>query len=329
MNIIGFLAVIAASVVMLVKTSVSSKFFFFDAVTHVLTAVTSSEYTTDFAITFDLANKVHSVSSCFRVFSLPRLLRTQLASPQSGSRIRDSSSCNDCTRNQHAWQPQQGGRQSRISRPCFLAPGHRIWHPHLHPRLDEPDSKLRLPRPQQGHHRPPGPRPRCSRHPQDTHATERFPLAICARAGPVIHQQSDHSDQVQQSFPHHAIRTPRFDPAILSHRLAHTSVLASIPHTPCPTTRLSDEQVLAHDQLHQEEGLALQNVRSSECRTAASNQRERWQRNGNLITYGRQSAVCAPGAETGQCVAPEPDGRERGFPLEDQFVGAQVVWSSR
>lgn len=61
MNIIGFLAVIAASVVMLVKTSTASKvsayqkvgrltrykltlcqFFFFDAVSHVVTAVTSS-----------------------------------------------------------------------------------------------------------------------------------------------------------------------------------------------------------------------------------------------------------------------------------------------
>lgn len=43
MNIVAFLAVIAASIVMLVKTSVASKFFFFDAVTHVLTAVTSSK----------------------------------------------------------------------------------------------------------------------------------------------------------------------------------------------------------------------------------------------------------------------------------------------
>jgi hypothetical protein len=43
MNIIGFLAVIAASIVMLVKTSVASKFFFFDAVTHVLTAIASSK----------------------------------------------------------------------------------------------------------------------------------------------------------------------------------------------------------------------------------------------------------------------------------------------
>lgn len=44
MNVIGLMAVVTASVVMLVKTSVSSKFFFFDAVTHVLTAITSSEW---------------------------------------------------------------------------------------------------------------------------------------------------------------------------------------------------------------------------------------------------------------------------------------------
>lgn len=41
LNIIGFLAIITASVVMLVKTSVASKFFFFDAVGHVFTAITS------------------------------------------------------------------------------------------------------------------------------------------------------------------------------------------------------------------------------------------------------------------------------------------------
>lgn len=43
MNIVGLLAVITASVVMLVKTSTSSKFFFFDGVSHVLTAITSSK----------------------------------------------------------------------------------------------------------------------------------------------------------------------------------------------------------------------------------------------------------------------------------------------
>lgn len=43
MNIIGFLAVITGSVVMLVKTSMKTQFFFFDAVGHVLTIVTSSE----------------------------------------------------------------------------------------------------------------------------------------------------------------------------------------------------------------------------------------------------------------------------------------------
>lgn len=41
MNIIGLLAVIAASSVMLVKTFVVSKFFFFDAITHVITAFLS------------------------------------------------------------------------------------------------------------------------------------------------------------------------------------------------------------------------------------------------------------------------------------------------
>jgi len=42
LNIIGFLLVIAASVVMLIKTSTKSAFFFFDAVTHVFTALASS-----------------------------------------------------------------------------------------------------------------------------------------------------------------------------------------------------------------------------------------------------------------------------------------------
>lgn len=43
LNIIGLIAVIAASSVMLVKTFVVSKFFFFDAVSHVVTAILSSE----------------------------------------------------------------------------------------------------------------------------------------------------------------------------------------------------------------------------------------------------------------------------------------------
>ncbi|GAB7342210.1 hypothetical protein MBLNU457_g0457t1 [Dothideomycetes sp. NU457] len=42
LNIIGFLLVIAASAVMLIKTSTKSAFFFFDAVTHVVTALVSS-----------------------------------------------------------------------------------------------------------------------------------------------------------------------------------------------------------------------------------------------------------------------------------------------
>jgi len=42
MNIIGFLAVITASILMLVRTSTRSSFFFFDAVSHVVTASTST-----------------------------------------------------------------------------------------------------------------------------------------------------------------------------------------------------------------------------------------------------------------------------------------------
>ena len=44
MNIVSLLAVIAASSVMLVKTFVVSKFFFFDGVTHVVEAWVSSKY---------------------------------------------------------------------------------------------------------------------------------------------------------------------------------------------------------------------------------------------------------------------------------------------
>lgn len=43
MNIIALLAVITASILMLVKISTDTKLFFFDAVSHVVTAITSSK----------------------------------------------------------------------------------------------------------------------------------------------------------------------------------------------------------------------------------------------------------------------------------------------
>lgn len=43
MNIISLVAIIAASAVMIVKTFVVSKFFFFDAVSHLITAILSSK----------------------------------------------------------------------------------------------------------------------------------------------------------------------------------------------------------------------------------------------------------------------------------------------
>lgn len=44
LNIIGLMAVVAASIVMLVKTFIVSKFFFFDGVSHVITAVLARKY---------------------------------------------------------------------------------------------------------------------------------------------------------------------------------------------------------------------------------------------------------------------------------------------
>ena len=44
LNIIVFLDIIAASIVMLVKIPLLNSFFFFEAVTHVVTASTSSKY---------------------------------------------------------------------------------------------------------------------------------------------------------------------------------------------------------------------------------------------------------------------------------------------
>ena len=44
MNIIALLSVVAASFVMLVKTFIVSKFFFFDGVSHLVTGCVSSEF---------------------------------------------------------------------------------------------------------------------------------------------------------------------------------------------------------------------------------------------------------------------------------------------
>jgi hypothetical protein len=47
MNITGFLAVIAASVVMLVKTDTDTHLFFFDALSHVITLISSRKWSRD------------------------------------------------------------------------------------------------------------------------------------------------------------------------------------------------------------------------------------------------------------------------------------------
>jgi hypothetical protein len=48
MNIIGLLAVVAASVIMVIRTFTVSKFFFFDAATHIIAALSSSRFLSTF-----------------------------------------------------------------------------------------------------------------------------------------------------------------------------------------------------------------------------------------------------------------------------------------
>ena len=57
MNIVALLSVVAASFVMLVKTFVVSKFFFFDGVSHLITGCVSSK---SFRFLFDIDIKASS-----------------------------------------------------------------------------------------------------------------------------------------------------------------------------------------------------------------------------------------------------------------------------
>lgn len=138
MNIIGLLAVVTASVVMLVKTSVASKFFFFDAVGHVLTALTGSE-SPAFRSWYYTEADFGSVSPGLGALTLPVLLRSQLAPAKSRSRLRHTRHGYACHRYQHAWQSQQDGYQPAVSRSRLLAHRHRVRHRHLCARLPQLD----------------------------------------------------------------------------------------------------------------------------------------------------------------------------------------------
>lgn len=73
MNVVALLAVITASIVMLAKISTDTKLFFFDAVSHVVTAVTSSKSKT----ILHRANRKltsSSVSCHFRALPFPIVL---------------------------------------------------------------------------------------------------------------------------------------------------------------------------------------------------------------------------------------------------------------
>ena len=70
-NIVALLAVVVASCVMLVKTFVVSKFFFFDAISHIITATLGREYPISSSLTFCKLTSTNSDSNCVRAVALP------------------------------------------------------------------------------------------------------------------------------------------------------------------------------------------------------------------------------------------------------------------
>ena len=132
-NIIGLLAVVTASIVMLVRTTLESQFFFFDAASHVLTAITGSK-PKPCPMSHDLPLIVDSVPLGLRVVSLPPVLRAQLAAAQSVARLRHARCGDDRTWHQHARQPEQVTNESEVSQTPVLADRDRLGHRHLHPR---------------------------------------------------------------------------------------------------------------------------------------------------------------------------------------------------
>ena len=87
-NIVALLAVVIASCVMLVKTFVVSKFFFFDAISHVITATLGRECSAFPLRCFYKLTIYHSDPNRLRALSLPQLLLTELAPAQRILRLR-------------------------------------------------------------------------------------------------------------------------------------------------------------------------------------------------------------------------------------------------
>lgn len=174
MNIIGFLAVITASVVMLVKTTTASKVHqqppkrgrnltnhsSFSS-TPLAMSSRPSRAVSDLTSIEEYSADIHSVSSRLRALHFPSLLCSQLATPKSHPRLRHSRSRNDHSRPEHPRQPQRNRHHTSRPWPPLLAHRNRLRHPRLHPRLSQSNLKLHLPRPPPKHHRPSSPRPRC------------------------------------------------------------------------------------------------------------------------------------------------------------------------
>ena len=114
-NIICLLSAIAASFVMLIKTFVVSKFFFFDGVSHVIEGFIASKSRIFHSFLPTLAYINRSGSSHNRDSPLQALHCQQLATPLTEIRIRHPWCHNDHRRCFHSRKPQQGSYVSEVT----------------------------------------------------------------------------------------------------------------------------------------------------------------------------------------------------------------------
>lgn len=122
-----------------------AQFFFFDAVSNVITAITSSEW-----LRLDLSEHSllmrHSVSHHLGASGLQELLRTKLATSQPKPWFRSTGHSNDGPWNEHSWELEQGIHKPKVSRTGLLADCNSLGNPRLCPWVLQHHCGRRSPR---------------------------------------------------------------------------------------------------------------------------------------------------------------------------------------
>lgn len=106
-NIICLLAVITASIVSLVKIKMTNQFFFFEAVTHVITLLVSGKSIQVSVVNIVTVLTINRFPDHLRAHNLPHLLCTTHASAEPSSRVCLPWSGYARTGRQHSCKPEQ------------------------------------------------------------------------------------------------------------------------------------------------------------------------------------------------------------------------------